>query len=70
MSDPLLQIDAEDVLAATAALGEQILEQAEEQQGYLHSFPDGRISLELEWVDPQQWVHAAVRAYLVATRNK
>ncbi|MBM1174714.1 hypothetical protein [Microvirga arabica] len=68
MSDPLPLIDQEGLSAATAALTEQLRAQAQEQRAYLHSFVDGRISLELEWVDPQQWAYAVVLAYLASTQ--
>ena len=59
-------IDPEGMKAAAHALGEQLGADAEEQCAYLHRFADGKVSLELEWIDPALLARAAVDAYLTA----
>jgi hypothetical protein len=38
--------------------------EAEEQRAYLFQFPDGRVSLELEWIDMQSILRAVIAAYV------
>jgi hypothetical protein len=63
-------IDAEGLEAATRALSEQLGAEAREQYAYLHRFDDGKVSMELEWVDPASLARAAVVAYLAAIRQQ
>ena len=63
-------VDDEGLIAAAHALGEQLGVEAEVQHGYLRRFPDGNVSLELEWVSPATLAQAAVRAYLAAVLRK
>ncbi len=57
-------IDPQGLEAAARALGEQLGAEAREQNAYLHRFPDGKVSMELEWVDTIPLARAAVMAYL------
>jgi hypothetical protein len=66
MSQTTPTIDPEGLEAAARALGEQLGAEAREQNAYLHCFPDGKVSMELEWVDPAPLARAAVVAYLTA----
>jgi hypothetical protein len=50
--------------AASAALAWQLHAVATEQGGYVHKFPDGKLSIELEWVCIIGLARAAVAAYL------
>ncbi len=50
--------------AAAAALEQQLHIEAAEQGSYLHRFPDGKLSLELEGIDPNGLAKVMVRAYL------
>ena len=50
--------------AAAAALDLQLRAEAAEQRSYVHRFPDGRLSVELEWIDANGLARAAVVAYL------
>jgi hypothetical protein len=38
--------------------------EADEQGAYLFHFPDGRISLELEWIDIHSIVRAVIATYV------
>ncbi len=59
-----MTIDPSGLRAAADALGERLGAEADQQQAYLHSFPDGKVSVELEWVDPADLAAAAIVAYL------
>jgi hypothetical protein len=50
--------------AAAAAVDSQLRTEAAEQRSYVHKFPDGRLSVELEWIDANGLARAAVTAYL------
>ncbi len=50
--------------AAADALDLQLRAEAAEQCSYVHKFPDGRLSVELEWIDANGLARAAVVAYL------
>ena len=63
-------IDPTAIEAAARALGEELRLEAQEQHAYLHRFPDGKVSLELKWVDPAALARAVVVAYLAALRAK
>jgi len=63
-------IDVEGLKAAALALGDRLGAEAKEQCAYLHRFADGRLSMELEWVDPASLARAAVLAYLDAIRRR
>jgi hypothetical protein len=63
-------IDPDALAAATLALDHQLGSEAQDQCGYLHRFSDGKVSLELEWVDPASLARAAVLAYLERVRRK
>ncbi len=69
MLDPLPPVDLQGLEAAAHALVEQLGAEALEQRAYLHRFSDGRVSLELEWVDPMALAHATVVAYLATQRQ-
>jgi hypothetical protein len=49
--------------AASTALDRQLETFAIEQGGYVHKFPDGKWSLELEWICTSSLARAAVEAY-------
>jgi hypothetical protein len=50
--------------AAAAALDLQLQTEAAEQGSYIHKFGDGRLSIELEWIDANGLARAAILAYL------
>ena len=49
---------------ASTALDRQLQMFATEQSGYVHRFPDGKWSVELEWICTTSLARAAVTAYL------
>ena len=55
--------------SATQALGDRLRSEANEQNAYLVRFPDGRVSVELEWIDIQSIAQHVIAAY-VAQLNK
>jgi len=59
-------LDPEAIRNAEQALNDYLLAEADQQRAYLFRFPDGRISLELEWLDVRSIAHAVVAAYVSA----
>ena len=49
---------------AEQALSEYLRAEAEQQKAYVFRFPDGRISLELEWLDIHSVAKTVVAAYV------
>ncbi len=70
MLNSALTIDPNGLEAAARAVGDQLGAEAREQNAFLHRFADGKVSLELEWIDPAVIAEAAVIAYLKATRDR
>jgi len=50
--------------SATQALGDRLRLEADEQNAYLVRLPDGRVSVELEWIDIQSITRDVVAAYV------
>lgn len=59
-----MTLDPDAVQNAERALGEYLRAEAEQQQAYLFRFPDGRISLELEWLDVRSIAQTVIAAYV------
>ena len=59
-----MTLDPQAVENAERALGEYLRAEAEQQKAYLFRFPDGRISLELEWVDVRSLAQTVIAAYV------
>jgi hypothetical protein len=57
-------INVDGLRAATKAVGEQLRAEAQAQGAYVQLFDDGKVSLELEWIDPAELARAALQAYL------
>ena len=70
MSTPAQILDPKGLEAATHALGDQLGAEAREQCAYFRRFADGRVSMELEWVDPTCLARVAILAYLDAVRHR
>ncbi len=70
MSENATELDEESLEVATQALGARLGAEAEEQWAYIHRFSDGKVSLELEWLDLGDLVRAVVCAYLQALGGK
>ena len=49
---------------AEHALSEYLRAEAEQQKAYVFRFPDGRISLELEWLDIHSVAKTVIAAYV------
>jgi hypothetical protein len=64
MSADQARIDVIGLRAATEAVEDQLCSEARSQGAYLHRFDDGKVSLELEWIDPAELARAALAAYL------
>ena len=64
-----MTLDPRAIKTAERALSEYLCTEAEQQRAYVFRFPDGRISLELEWLDVHSVAHAVVTAY-VASLNE
>jgi hypothetical protein len=59
-----MNLDPRAIQSAERALGEYLSEEAAQQQAYLLRFPDGRVSLELEWIDLRSIAERVVGAYV------
>jgi hypothetical protein len=59
-----VNLDPHAIRSAQLALDKCLRAEAEQQQAYLFHFPDGRVSVELEWVDLHPIVEQVVRAYV------
>jgi hypothetical protein len=49
---------------ATQALAEHLHSEAQAQNAYMTRFPDGRVSLELEWISLELIVKTVLLSYL------
>jgi hypothetical protein len=65
----MMVIDPLALKTAAEALGERLRSEASEQNAYVISFPDGRVSLELEWIDTQAIARHVIAAYLDQIAN-
>jgi hypothetical protein len=43
--------------------------EAEKQNAYIFHFPDGRVSLELEWIDVASIVRSVIEVYVEQTNG-
>jgi hypothetical protein len=64
-----MTLDPQAIQNAERALGEYLRAEAEQQQAYLCHFPDGRISLELEWLDVRSITQTVIAAYVASLRR-
>ena len=55
---------------AEQALSEYLRAEAEQQKAYVFRFPDGRISLELEWLDIHSVAKAVIAAYVAGLNEE
>jgi hypothetical protein len=62
-------LDPHGLQSAAEALSERLRSEANEQNADVVSFPDGRVSLELEWIDVQSIAHHVIAAYLQQVRD-
>lgn len=59
-----MTLDPRAIQNAERALNDYLRAEAEQQRAYMHSFPDGHVSLELEWLDVHSMTQAIVEAYM------
>jgi hypothetical protein len=57
-------LDSDALQSAQQALDDRLRAEAEEQHAYFAELSDGRISLELEWLDIRSITREIVAAYL------
>ena len=55
--------------AAVQTLIRLLQAEAEEQNAYIVHFPDGRVSLELEWIDVASIVRSVIEVYVEQTNG-
>jgi hypothetical protein len=61
-----MNLDPRAIQNAEQALSDYLRSEAEQQRAYVFRFPDGRISLELEWLDVHSIAQAVVAAYVAS----
>jgi hypothetical protein len=61
-----MNLDPRAIQNAEQALSDYLRTEAEQQRAYVFRFPDGRISLELEWLDVHSIAQAVVAAYVTS----
>jgi hypothetical protein len=59
-----MMLDPTGIDRAEKALSDYLFAEAQQQRAYVFRFPDGRVSLELEWVDVRSIVQSVVMAYV------
>ena len=59
-----MNIDAEALGLAVRALVQMLQAEANKQHAYVFHFPDGRISLELEWLDVEAIARTVITTYV------
>ncbi|HET7022160.1 MAG TPA: hypothetical protein VFI58_15730 [Xanthobacteraceae bacterium] len=55
--------------AAVQTLIRLLEAEAEEQNAYIFHFPDGRVSLELEWIDVASIIRSVIEVYVEQTNG-
>jgi hypothetical protein len=60
----MMTLEPHAVARAADALERVLRAEADAQNAYLFKFPDGRISLELEWIDVHAIAQQVVAAYI------
>ena len=61
-----MALDPRAIQNAEQALSRYLHAEAEQQRAYVFNVPDGRISLELEWLDVRSVAQTVVCAYFAA----
>jgi hypothetical protein len=64
-----MKLDPRAVQSAEQALSDYLCSEAEQQRAYVFRFPDGRISLELEWLDIHSIAQAVIAAYVASLKE-
>jgi hypothetical protein len=64
-----MTLDPHAIRSAEQALSEYLRAEAEQQKAYLFRFPDGRVSLELEWLDIGSIAQTVIAAYIAVLQD-
>ena len=64
-----MTLDPQALQTAENVLAELLRNEADQQHAYIFQFPDGRISIELEWIDPRAITREIIAAYLIHLRD-
>jgi hypothetical protein len=59
-----MMLDPDALKSAELALAQRLRDEADQQHAYMFRFPDGRISLELEWIDLRAITREVIAAYV------
>ena len=59
-----MDLDPQALQVATQTFDRLLRAEVDEQRAYLFHFADGRISLELEWIDIQSIMQAVIASYV------
>jgi len=59
-----MNLDPQALQVATQTFDRLLRAEVEEQRAYMLHFSDGRISLELEWIDIQSIMQAVISSYV------
>jgi hypothetical protein len=62
-----MTLDPDGLRAASEAFGKILTDEAQAQRAYVRRLPDGRMSLELEWLDLNLITQAIITAYFCET---
>lgn len=65
-----MNVEAAALETAVQALIRLLQAEAEEQNAYLFHFPDGRVSLELEWIDLASIMRSVIEVYVEQTNRR
>ncbi len=65
-----MDIETRALKAAVDAFDHWLRAEVAEQRGYMHKFPDSKLSIELEGIDVSSLVTAVVSAYLAELKHK
>jgi hypothetical protein len=65
-----MNVEAAALETAVQTLIRLLQAEAEEQNAYVFHFPDGRVSLELEWIDLASIMRAVIEVYVEQTKRR
>jgi hypothetical protein len=65
-----MNVEAAALETAVQTLIRLLQAEAEEQNAYVFHFPDGRVSLELEWIDLASIMRSVIDVYVEQTKRR
>lgn len=65
----IMNVETAALEAAVQRLIRLLEAEAEEQNAYIFHFPDGRVSLELEWIDVASIIRSVIEVYVEQTNG-